>query len=77
MKRTRPTTQAAHWFSQALFKAMLLRDSNSHFESLMVLPDYARYRDLALRTANSRAAAVIHIAFMKPDGTIDSSTWAP
>ncbi|MFC7247619.1 hypothetical protein ACFQO7_34585 [Catellatospora aurea] len=56
---------------------MLLRDANPNFESLMVLPDYPRYRDLALRTADSRAAAAIHIAFVKPDGTLDSSTWAP
>lgn len=75
VKRTRPSTQARHWFSQALFAAMMLRDSHPDFESLVVLPDNERYRDLAGRTRTGRAAAGIHVVFVRPDGSVDASTW--
>jgi hypothetical protein len=73
----RPTTQAAHWFSQALFKAMMLRDSHPDYGSLIVLPGHDRYRDRARRTQNSRAAADIHTIFVQSDGTIQAPTWQP
>lgn len=76
VKRTRPTTQAAHWFSQGLCKAMMLRDSHPDLESLVVLPDFGRYRDLARRTQSGRAAAGIHAVFIRPDGSVHTSTWA-
>jgi len=37
---TRPSTQAGHWFSEALLKAIMLLDSHPDYESLMVLPDF-------------------------------------
>jgi hypothetical protein len=76
-KRTQPTTQAVHWFSQALLKAMMLLDSHPDHESLMVLPDYPRYRDLGRRTRTGRAAANVHIAFVQRNGQTDSDTWTP
>lgn len=46
-------------------------------ESLMVLPDYPRYRDLANRTWTGRQAAGVHIVMVREDGTTDSETWTP
>jgi hypothetical protein len=60
-KATKPSTQAAHWYSQALFKAIMLLDSHPGYDSLMVLPDYPRYRDLADRTRTGRDAAGVHV----------------
>lgn len=77
VKRTRPTTQAGHWFAQALMKAMMLLDSHPGYESLVALPDYPRYRDLARRTARGRAAAGVHIVFVRQTGEADSNTWNP
>jgi len=76
-KRTQPSTQAGHWFSQALLKAMLLLDSHSGHDSLMVLPNYPRYRDLATRTRTGRHAARIHVVLLDPDGTFTSEWWTP
>lgn len=77
VKRTQPTTQAGHWFSQALMKALMLLDSHPDHDSLVVLPDYPRYRDLAGRTRTGRAAAQVHVVFVSPDGSAESSTWTP
>lgn len=77
LKRTQPTTQAGHWFSQALMKAIMLLDSHPEHESLVVLPDYPRYRDLARRTARGRTAAGIHVVFVRDNGTGSSDDWLP
>ncbi|TDO42193.1 hypothetical protein [Paractinoplanes brasiliensis] len=76
-KRTQPSTQAGHWFSQALFKAMMLLDSHLGRESLMVLPDYSRYRDLTVRTRTGRSLAGIHVVLLNPDGAFVSEFWRP
>jgi hypothetical protein len=77
VKRTRPTTQAGHWFSQALMKAIMLLDSHPDHESLVVVPDYPRYRDLAARTARGRAAAGVHVVFVRSPAEATSETWEP
>jgi hypothetical protein len=77
VKKTQPSTQAGHWFSQALLKALMLLDSHPSYESLAVLPDFPRYRDLAHRTRTGRAAAGLHVVFVRPDGGMDCETWSP
>ena len=77
VKRTQPSTQAGHWFSQALFKALALLDSHPGHESLMVLPDYPRYGELARRTRTGRRAANIHIVLLTVDGSHSCDTWTP
>lgn len=77
IKRTQPSTQAGHWFSQALLKAMMLLDGHPGHESLMVLPDFPRYRDLAERTRTGRRAANIHVILLGSDGAHTSQSWAP
>lgn len=77
IKPTQPSTQAVHWFSQALFKAIMLLDSHPGHESLMVLPDYPRYRDLAARTRTGRDAAGVHVVLLNADGTLAGDGWTP
>jgi len=74
-KPTQPSTQAGHWFSQALFKGLMLLDSRPGYETLVVLPDYPRYHDLARRTESGRAAAGVHVVFIAEDGSAMSDTW--
>jgi hypothetical protein len=77
VQRTQPNTQAGHWFSQALLKAMMLMDSHPGHESLMVLPDYPRYRDLTERTRTGRRNAKIHVILLAADGGHTGESWAP
>ncbi|TDC56649.1 hypothetical protein E1212_01360 [Jiangella ureilytica] len=77
IKKTRPSTQAGHWYSQALVKAVMLLDSHPGHESLVVLPDMPRYRDLAERTRTGRAAAGVHVLFVAETGSVDSPDWTP
>jgi predicted amidohydrolase len=53
----------------------MLLDSHPGYESLVVPPDYPRYRDLAHRTKSGRAAAVLHVVFIAEDGSATSDTW--
>jgi hypothetical protein len=76
VKRTQPGNQAGHWFSQALLKAMELLDSQPERESLMVLPDFPRYRDLTGRTRTGRQAAGIHVVLLGQDGALTSEWWS-
>jgi hypothetical protein len=77
VKPTQPTNQAGHWFSQAVVKAMMLLDTHPDHESLVVLPDYPRYRDLTRRTTRGRTAASIHVVFVQASGVVASDTWLP
>ncbi|GGM90634.1 hypothetical protein ACFFX1_37310 [Dactylosporangium sucinum] len=77
VKRTQPSTQAGHWFAEALSKAMMLLDDKPGHESLMVLPNYPRYRDLAARTRTGRSAAGIHVVLLDAQGGFTSEAWTP
>ena len=54
-KRTSPSTQAGHWYSQAVLAAMRLRGKEPSWGSVIALPDFPRYRDLHAETAGSLA----------------------
>lgn len=45
-KRTHPSTQAGHWFAQALLAAMRLRGRRPGVRSVIALPDFPRFRSL-------------------------------
>lgn len=77
VKPTQPSTQAAHWFAQALLKGVMLLDSHPDHESLVVLPDFSRYRDLTARTRTGRGAARVHVVIIGSDGRTDGDTWTP
>jgi len=76
VKPTQPSTQAGHWFSQAVIKGLMHLDSHPGYESLVVLPDYPRYRHLADSTRSGRAAAGVHIVFIAEDGSATTDTWS-
>lgn len=75
VKPTQPSTQAGHWFSQAVVKGLMLLDSHPGYESLVVLPDYPRYRRLADSTRSGRAGAGVHVVFIAEDGSTTTDTW--
>jgi hypothetical protein len=49
-KPTAPTTQARHWFAQALLTAVLVGDSEERAEVAIAFPDMPRFRDLITRS---------------------------
>lgn len=69
-KRTRPSTQAGHWFAQAVLAAMRLRGKEPTWRSVIALPDFPRYRDLHAETAGSLAAAQIEVWWVDQSGTL-------
>lgn len=70
VKRTSPSTQAGHWYSQALLAAMRLRGNEPQWRSVIALPDFARYRDLHAETAGSLAAAEIEVWWVDRAGAV-------
>ena len=56
---------------------MMLLDTHPGHESLVVVPDYPRYRELAARTQTGRTRAGIHVVYVTAAGAACSDTWAP
>ncbi|TDO57378.1 hypothetical protein EV651_111102 [Kribbella sp. VKM Ac-2571] len=70
VKRTSPSTQAGHWYSQAVLAAMRLRGKEPTWRSVIALPDFPRYRDLYADTAGSLAAAQIEVWWVDQTGAV-------
>lgn len=71
VKRTSPSTQAGHWYSQAVLAAMRLRGKEPTWRSVIALPDFPRYRDLHTETAGSLAAAQIEVWWVDQAGVVN------
>ena len=61
-------TQAGHWYAQAVLAAMRLREKESSWRSVIVLPDFPRYRNLHSETSSSLEAAQIEVWWVNQDG---------
>ena len=69
-KKTAPSTQAGHWYAQAVLAAMRLRSKQPTWRSVIALPDFGRYRDLYSETAGSLAAAQIELCWVQSNGAV-------
>lgn len=70
-KPTRPSTQAGHWYSQAVLAAMRLRTRHPEYLSVIALPEFNRYRTLFEETRSSLDAAGIQIWWVRSTGAVD------
>jgi hypothetical protein len=70
VKRTAPSTQAGHWYAQAVLAAMRLRGKRPDYESVIALPAFARYQNLYTETAASLQVAQIAMWWVSPDGSV-------
>jgi Holliday junction resolvase-like predicted endonuclease len=70
-KPTQPSTQAGHWYSQAVLAAMRLRTRNPEYLSIITLPDFPRYRRLFAETRSSLEAAGIQVWWVQASGTVE------
>jgi len=69
--RTRPSTQAGHWFKQALFDIVAWHGEDQAVELALALPDFPRYRDLAARVVWLQPVARFSLIWVMEDGTIE------
>lgn len=70
VKRTAPSTQAGHWYAQAVLAAMRLRGKHPEMRSVIALPDFSRYRDLYADTQGSLSAADIAVWWVSGTGEV-------
>lgn len=71
VKPTQPSTQAGHWYSQALLAAMRLRARRPELLSVVALPDFPRYRALFSETHASIEAAGIQLWWVHASGAVE------
>jgi len=69
--RTRPSTQAGHWFKQALFDIVAWHGEDQAVELALALPDFPRYRDLAARVVWLQPVARFSLIWVMEDGTVE------
>jgi hypothetical protein len=71
VKRTRPSTQAGHWYSQALLH--VVRDLGKHPGDLVAiaLPDWPRFRNLVAETEAPLRQLGVSVLFVREDGSVE------
>jgi Holliday junction resolvase-like predicted endonuclease len=70
IKRTSPSTQAGHWYSQAILAATRLRGKQPDMRSVIALPNFPRYRTLVDQTRGSMDAAGIEVWWVDEFGRV-------
>ncbi|HEX5403728.1 MAG TPA: hypothetical protein VFX16_15660 [Pseudonocardiaceae bacterium] len=70
VKPTAPSTQAGHWFAQAILAAMRLRGKEPSWRNVIALPDFPRYRSLHAETVDSLRAAQIEVWWVHANGSV-------
>lgn len=68
--RTAPSTQAGHWFKQALFDIVAWRGENEKVQLALALPDFPRYRKLAEKVAWFQPVARFSYIWVQEDGRV-------
>jgi Holliday junction resolvase-like predicted endonuclease len=76
-KPTQPSTQAKHWYAEAVLAAMLTRSRRPQARSVIALPRFRRYQDLYDGTAGSLARSAIELWWVNKDGTVAPAAQAP
>lgn len=71
-KPTNPTTQAQHWFSHALLKALRLKDAHPHSLVAMAFPDFPRYQSLFKETHFSLTKVEVGVLFLSKCGDLSA-----
>jgi len=69
-KRASPTSQARHWFAQALFTAAVLRGQQQFDDVALAFPDFPRMRNLAAQTSWALQQLNVPIYFISEDGSV-------
>lgn len=68
--RTQPSTQAGHWFKDALFDIIAWRGEDPNTGLAMALPDFPRYRKLAAKVAWLQPVAKSVYLWVDEEGSV-------
>ncbi len=68
--KTHPSTQAGHWFKQAVFDIIEYRGESEIAELGMALPDFPRYRSLAQKINWFQSAAQFVYYWVRESGEV-------
>lgn len=68
--KTRPSTQAVHWFKQAVFDIIAYRGEDANAELGLALPDFPRYRALARKITWFQPVAGFAYYWVQENGTV-------
>ncbi len=68
--KTNPSTQAGHWFKQAVFDIVKYRGENCDALLAIALPDFPRYRSLAKMIAWLEPVADYEYYWVTEDGSV-------
>ncbi len=69
--KTQPSTQAGHWFKQAVFDIVAWHGESSEAALALALPDFPRYRRLAEKIAWLQLAAHFAYYWVQENGAIE------
>lgn len=69
-EKTSPSTQAGHWFKQAIFDVIAYRGESASIELGVALPDYPRYRSLAAKIKWFQPVARFTYFWVQKDGFV-------
>lgn len=72
-EKTRPSTQAGHWFKDAIFDVITYRGEESGVELGVALPDYPRYRSLVQKVNWFQPIARFVYFWVQKDGSVSQS----
>lgn len=70
-KKTHHSTQAGHWFKNAVFDILEYRGEDEFAELGLALPDFPRYRDLAARIAWMQPLAQFTYYWVQETGEVN------
>jgi len=68
--KTHPSTQAGHWFKQAVFDILEYRGEDDGVELGLALPDYSRYRDLTKKISWLKSIARFTYYWVRESGEV-------
>jgi hypothetical protein len=68
--KTRPSTQASHWFKQAIFDILVYREQGVTTLLAVALPDFPRYHALAKKITWVKREANFNYLWVKENGTV-------
>lgn len=72
--RTRPATQASHWFKQGLFDIVVWRGESQSAALAFALPDFPTYRALAEKASWFQGVSGFSYYWVRADGTVEISS---
>jgi len=70
-KPTAPTTQARHWFAQALLTAVLVGGSEDGAKAALAFPDMPRFRDLIARSEWALRRLGVRVFLVSEGGDVE------